>query len=135
MALTRRIVEAVQFCKPTNDQQDPQTGLPPNPKGFFANERTFLSWLQMCLILGAMAVGLLNFGDRIAQMAGMMFAAISIGFMFYALYQFNVRADRLRQKERGNFFEDSTGLIVMVAVVFVAVGMNFALQFAFKLVK
>jgi uncharacterized membrane protein YidH (DUF202 family) len=32
------------------------------PKVFFANERTFLSWLNFTVILGGLAIGLLNFG-------------------------------------------------------------------------
>ena len=35
------------------------------PKVFFANERTFLSWLHFAVILGGLAVGLLNFGDKV----------------------------------------------------------------------
>lgn len=30
------------------------------PKVFFANERTFLSWLHFCIVLGGLALGLLN---------------------------------------------------------------------------
>jgi uncharacterized membrane protein YidH (DUF202 family) len=33
-----------------------------NVKGHFANERTFLHWISLCLILGAVSVSLLNFG-------------------------------------------------------------------------
>lgn len=35
------------------------------PKISFANERTFLSWLHFTVVLGGLAVGLLNFGDRV----------------------------------------------------------------------
>src|ERR1700753_4306117 len=35
------------------------------PKVAFANERTFLSWLHFTVILGGLAVGLLNFGDQV----------------------------------------------------------------------
>ena len=35
------------------------------PKVFFANERTFLSWLNFTVILGGLAMGLLNFGDTV----------------------------------------------------------------------
>ena len=35
------------------------------PKVSFANERTFLSWLHFTVVLGGLAVGLLNFGDRV----------------------------------------------------------------------
>lgn len=35
------------------------------PKIAFANERTFLSWLHFTVVLGGLAVGLLNFGDKV----------------------------------------------------------------------
>ena len=35
------------------------------PKVSFANERTFLSWLHFTVVLGGLAVGLLNFGDKV----------------------------------------------------------------------
>jgi uncharacterized membrane protein YidH (DUF202 family) len=37
------------------------------PKISFANERTFLSWLHFTVILGGLAVGLLNFGDKVRR--------------------------------------------------------------------
>lgn len=36
------------------------------PKIAFANERTFLSWLHFTVVLGGLAVGLLNFGDKVS---------------------------------------------------------------------
>lgn len=37
------------------------------PKVSFANERTFLSWLHFTVVLGGLAVGLLNFGDQASR--------------------------------------------------------------------
>lgn len=39
------------------------------PKVAFANERTFLSWLHFTVILGGLAVGLLNFGDKASALS------------------------------------------------------------------
>ena len=44
------------------------------PKVSFANERTFLSWLHFTVVLGGLAVGLLNFGDKV----GLFFYLISL---------------------------------------------------------
>ena len=38
------------------------------PKVAFANERTFLSWLHFTVVLGGLAVGLLNFGDKVRRL-------------------------------------------------------------------
>merc|ERR1712169_155789 len=43
------------------------------PKVFFANERTFLSWLNFTVILGGLAVGLLNFGDKVGRISAGLF--------------------------------------------------------------
>jgi uncharacterized membrane protein YidH (DUF202 family) len=42
------------------------------PKVAFANERTFLSWLHFTVILGGLAVGLLNFGDKASALITML---------------------------------------------------------------
>ncbi|KAI8822165.1 uncharacterized protein EV422DRAFT_505660 [Fimicolochytrium jonesii] len=115
-----------------SQRQDPVAvgaPIPPNPKLFFANERTFLHWMNLCVILGGLSMALLNFGDRVAQTAAAAFGLISVILMFYSLAQFWIRAERLTKKERGNVFEDPVGILAMVAVVFLAVGINLGLQF------
>ncbi|EAL23202.1 hypothetical protein CNBA5460 [Cryptococcus deneoformans B-3501A] len=68
------------------------------PKVFFANERTFLSWLHFAVVLGGLAVGLLNFGDKVGKISAAMYTIIAMGVMLYALviYQMRARAIRLR---------------------------------------
>lgn len=68
------------------------------PKVFFANERTFLSWLHFCIVLGGLALGLLNFGDPVAQISGVVFTVVSMLFMFYALYLYQWRAQKIRMR-------------------------------------
>ena len=111
---------------------------PVNPKGHFANERTFLSWLQcnykvrlmiVCLVLGSLAIGLLNFGDFVAQMSGIVFCTLAVFMMFYALIQYHIRLDKLKQRETGIQFEDSLGTWFMVVGVFIAVIVNFIFHY------
>jgi SPX domain protein involved in polyphosphate accumulation len=47
------------------------------PKTFFANERTFISWLQFCALLLTVALNLLNNGDHISRVIGAVFIIIS----------------------------------------------------------
>lgn len=68
------------------------------PKVFFANERTFLSWLHFCIVLGGLALGLLNFGDSVAQISGLLFTTVSMVFMLYALYLYQWRAHKIRTR-------------------------------------
>ncbi|CAB5182916.1 unnamed protein product [Rhizophagus irregularis] len=56
------------------------------PKVFFANERTFLSWLQFTVVLGGLALGLLNFGDKVGKISAAIFTFVAMAIMLYALY-------------------------------------------------
>jgi uncharacterized membrane protein YidH (DUF202 family) len=48
------------------------------PKVSFANERTFLSWLHFTVVLGGLAVGLLNFGDKVFFYVWLYYLAYSL---------------------------------------------------------
>lgn len=46
---------------------------------FFANERTFLSWLQFTVVLGGLAIGLLNFNtDRTGRISAAVFTFVAM---------------------------------------------------------
>lgn len=62
------------------------------PKTFFANERTFISWLQFCALLLTVALNLLNFGDSVSRIVGGVFIGLAAGIAIYALYRFEKRA-------------------------------------------
>jgi VTC domain/Domain of unknown function (DUF202) len=62
------------------------------PKVFFANERTFISWLQFCALLLTVALNLLNFGDSTSRITGGIFIGIAACIAIYALYRFERRA-------------------------------------------
>ncbi|KAJ3196342.1 vacuolar transporter chaperone [Irineochytrium annulatum] len=113
--------------------------LPPNkrialpvrvePKVFFANERTFLSWLHFSIVLGGLALGLLNFGDRVGQISGLMFTLIAMLFMVYSLFLYQWRAQKIRNRDPGPY-DDLVGPTVLVVVLFCAVSINFYLKFS-----
>jgi len=48
-----------------------------DPKAFFANERTFIAWLQFCALLLTVSLNLLNNGDRISRVVGACFIVFS----------------------------------------------------------
>jgi hypothetical protein len=62
------------------------------PKTFFANERTFIAWLQFCALLLTVALNLLNFGDSVSRIVGGVFIGLSAAIAIYALYRFEKRA-------------------------------------------
>jgi len=49
------------------------------PKVSFANERTFLAWLHFTVVLGGLAVGLLNFGDKVRLLLEL--APLGMGYL------------------------------------------------------
>ncbi|KAI8054690.1 VTC domain-containing protein [Syncephalis plumigaleata] len=99
------------------------------PKVFFANERTFLSWVHFAVVLGGLALGLLNFGDKVGRTAGVIFTVISMGILIYALYLYIWRSNRIRAREPGPY-DDRVGPAVLVGVILAAVVINFYLKFS-----
>ena len=89
--------------------------------------------------MGGLALGLLNFGDRIGMISGVIFTIVSMIFMLYALFLYHWRAHKIRN--RGIFFinnltikdpgpyDDRIGPTVLVFGLFAAVMVNFYLKF------
>ena len=94
---------------------------------FFANERTFLSWLNFTVILGGLGLGLLNFGDQIGQISAALFTLVAMAAMIYALVTFHWRAKSIRLRGQGGF-DDWWGPTVLVVALFAAVVVNFILR-------
>ncbi|TCD63962.1 GTPase regulator Nrf1 [Steccherinum ochraceum] len=99
------------------------------PKVSFANERTFLSWLHFTVVLGGLAVGLLNFGDKVGKISAAMFSVVAIAVMVYALWTYHWRAYNIRTGSRGPY-DDRLGPTILCVALLVAIIVNFALRFA-----
>ncbi|KAH8693284.1 putative vacuolar transporter chaperon Vtc1 [Talaromyces proteolyticus] len=97
------------------------------PKVFFANERTFLSWLNFTVILGGLAIGLLNFGDRIGRISAGLFTIIAMAAMIYALFTFHWRAQSIRKRGQSGF-DDRFGPSLLAVALLAAVIINFVLR-------
>lgn len=97
------------------------------PKVFFANERTFLSWLNFSVILGALAVGMLNFGDRTSFISALVFMAVAVCGMVYALYTYHWRAKSIRKRGQAGF-DDKIGPTVLAAALIMGIVVNFLLR-------
>ncbi|KXS14634.1 vacuolar membrane protein [Gonapodya prolifera JEL478] len=94
------------------------------PKVFFANERTFLSWLNFSVTLGGLSLGLLNFGDVTARVAGILFTLISLLVMLYATVIFRARATNIRARGAGPY-DEVWGPTAIVGVLVAASIVNF----------
>lgn len=97
------------------------------PKVFFANERTFLSWLNFTVILGSLGVGLLNFGDSVGRISAGLFTFIAMLTMAYALVTYHWRAKAIRMRGSGPY-DDRFGPTMLCIFLLVAVVVNFVLR-------
>ncbi len=93
------------------------------PKVFFANERTFLSWIHFSIFLGGISTALVGFGNRNAKISGYLFAFVSILFTGYALYLYQWRAERIRQRDPGPY-DDRIGPNAVVIIFVLAMIAN-----------
>ncbi|KAL3929352.1 MAG: hypothetical protein SGARI_004773, partial [Bacillariaceae sp.] len=61
------------------------------PKVFFANERTFLAWMHISIILAGASIAILAFSGDSANMGkqiyGLLMLPVAIAFIVYAMYQ------------------------------------------------
>ncbi|BFZ59879.1 GTPase regulator Nrf1 [Saitoella coloradoensis] len=97
------------------------------PKVFFANERTFLSWLNFTIVLGGLAIGLLNFGDKVGRISAGLFTLVALATMVYALVTYHWRAAAIRKRGAGPY-DDRVGPTVLCGCLLAAVITNFALR-------
>lgn len=61
------------------------------PKVFFANERTFLAWMHIAIILAGASIAILAFADQNdspgSQIYGVIMLPVAVAFIVYAMYQ------------------------------------------------
>ena len=79
------------------------------------------------MILGGLAIGLLNFGDKVGQISAGLFTFVAMAAMVYALFTFHWRAKSIRQRGQGGF-DDRLGPTVLAIALFCAVITNFVLR-------
>ncbi|KAI9246210.1 hypothetical protein BDA99DRAFT_447421 [Phascolomyces articulosus] len=115
------------------------------PKVFFANERTFLSWLNFTVILVGFAIGLFNFGaadDRISRISAIMFISTAILIMLYSLYKFHIRAYKIRKRfmisssntttnTAGLFYDDRVGPTCLCIILAIAMIVNYSCKYIY----
>ncbi|KAK9454196.1 VTC domain-containing protein [Dipodascopsis uninucleata] len=97
------------------------------PKVYFANERTFLSWLEICIFLSAVAGSLNSFGDARALQASFFFVVTSVIMVIYSLglYIWRVYAIRNRLAVR---YDDRVGTSIVCGAFILSVFINYVIQ-------
>lgn len=89
------------------------------PKVFFANERTFLKWVQFAIFLGGVGTAILGLGEEKAIFCGTSLMVVAIIFILYALYIFNWRKEKIRTRFPGPY-DDLIGPTILVGVFLLA---------------
>ncbi|KAM0688638.1 hypothetical protein COBT_000100 [Conglomerata obtusa] len=98
------------------------------PKVFFANERTFLSWLHFSIFIGGIGTAMMGLGDKKAVWSGIVFIFVSILFALYALYLYLWRAGKIRTRDPGPY-DDLYGPAILVAVFLMAMLLSIFFKF------
>jgi len=97
-------------------------------KVWFANERTWVSYLNMSVLIGTLAVALFNASkDSIARDFAYVYAVISIGILLYGYVLYQRRITMIRRRDPSNF-DQIAGPVIISAFLFLAVLTNFILR-------
>ena len=99
------------------------------PKVFFANERTFLAWMNMSVTLASIAVAILSFGDSedSSQLYGFVMLPVSVVFCLYALFLYLRRGKMIKERSPGPY-ADTRGPIILSIILAIAIIVNFTLK-------
>eukprot|EP00531_Pseudo-nitzschia_arenysensis_P011300 CAMPEP_0116141732 /NCGR_PEP_ID=MMETSP0329-20121206/14534_1 /TAXON_ID=697910 /ORGANISM="Pseudo-nitzschia arenysensis, Strain B593" /LENGTH=214 /DNA_ID=CAMNT_0003636925 /DNA_START=46 /DNA_END=690 /DNA_ORIENTATION=+ len=103
------------------------------PKVFFSNERTFLAWMHVSVILAGASVAILALSDYeniSKQLYGLIMLPVAVSFLVYAMYQYIKRSYMIRHKLPGPY-EDTVGPVVLSVMLMISI----TAQFAIKLVS
>lgn len=110
------------------------------PKVFFAAERTFLSWFEFSIYLGAISALLLNFGAdadehphkaRIALYSAWGFTVAAVVSLVYALGMYLWRIGKIKRR-RAVRYHDKWGPTVLCGMLGVSVALNLWFNIAGK---
>ncbi|KIJ51439.1 hypothetical protein M422DRAFT_43974 [Sphaerobolus stellatus SS14] len=97
-------------------------------KVWFANERTWISYLNVAILLGTFSLALFNSSkDAIARNFAYAYAAISAGIMIYGYVVYQKRITLIRQRYPGHF-DEIVGPVVICVLLFIAILANFILR-------
>ncbi|KAI1118984.1 vacuolar transporter chaperone 4 [Nemania sp. NC0429] len=100
------------------------------PKVYFAAERTFLGWLEFSIYVGAVAVTLLNFGEkptRLAFVAAGVFTLLAVLALCYSVGIYLYRSKGIRERKVIKYY-DKVGPSILCGALFLGVALNFAFE-------
>ncbi|KAF9472862.1 hypothetical protein BDN70DRAFT_886471 [Pholiota conissans] len=97
-------------------------------KVWFANERTWISWLSISVLMAALSLGLFNASrDDVARRFAYVYAGISICVLIYGYCLYQHRISMIRRRDPGHF-DALAGPVILSIALFVAVLANFIIR-------
>ncbi|KAI5119109.1 hypothetical protein M0805_007857 [Coniferiporia weirii] len=97
-------------------------------KVWFANERTWVSYLNMGVLLGTLALALFNASEEaVARNFAYVYAFISVGVLVYGWVVYQKRITMIRRRDPGHF-DQILGPVIISAFLFFAVLSNFVIR-------
>ncbi|CAE6515843.1 unnamed protein product, partial [Rhizoctonia solani] len=97
-------------------------------KVWLANERTWVSYLNMGVLLSTLSLALFNASnDAISLLFAYIYAAISVAVMIYGYVIYQRRITRIRKRDPGHF-DQIVGPVLICAALFFAVLSNFIIR-------
>ncbi|KAK0122111.1 Phosphate metabolism transcription protein [Cadophora gregata] len=100
------------------------------PKVWLANERTFLKWQHICVLLGVLAVSLYNTAgkNRVAEIFGFIYLAIAIFAGIWGTVMHRVRRNMIVERS-GKDFDNMIGPMVVSFALMMSLILNFYFQY------
>ncbi|KAL7525016.1 hypothetical protein ACHAXR_000824 [Thalassiosira sp. AJA248-18] len=102
-----------------------------DPKVFFANERTFLAWMHVSVILAGASVAIVAFTEDnhsvSHQLYGVILLPVAIAFILYAMVQYSRRASMIRRKAPGPYV-DIVGPTVLTVILMLSIVTQFSIK-------
>ncbi|KAH7040545.1 VTC domain-containing protein [Microdochium trichocladiopsis] len=98
------------------------------PKVWLANERTFLKWQHICVLLGSLAVGLYTAAGEnfVAECMGIAYIIIAILAGVWGFSMFKVRQQMIVERS-GKDFDNMIGPLAVSIALMIALILNFVL--------
>ncbi|KAH8083653.1 hypothetical protein HD553DRAFT_324536 [Filobasidium floriforme] len=99
-------------------------------KVWLANERTFISYLSITILMSTLSLGLWNASAKgsLGRWFGGIYAAISILVLVYAYAMFQKRLTMIGTRDAGQF-DQLVGPLVICLALFIALLVNFILRY------
>ncbi|KAH9945018.1 uncharacterized protein BXZ73DRAFT_86597 [Epithele typhae] len=97
-------------------------------KVWFANERTWVAYMQTAVLIGTLALALFNASkDQVSRNFAYAYAAMSVAVLVYGSGVYQHRITMIRRRDPGHF-DQILGPILISAFLFLAVLANFVIR-------